>query len=1048
MMMLAGVDVGDITEVRNPYIAPEILRNYDGSKTVIVFAVSQKDMDEDPRFSFRPTKIGKPSYLQPYKEGAKLKPFGDPDRPTGYVVVTPTFQFDVLGEPMKSATEVRKQFANADTNTQKEIIKDLFGSYDKSIHTLMNKKLKASQTSVSKIRSKAKTIKEQLHDHGDLTHEKFGPMLDAFVSFASDKLGIKSFPKITLRKEEMPTSFGGYNPSDNSIVIVTKNRHPMDIYRTVAHELVHHKQKEEGRIGKNISQEGSTGSPQENEANAEAGKIMRWFAKSNPEMFKAGYVVEGMTTSGGIRGLGNVTGEVSPSTVSQYVLDNQGYEYPQLQDNTTNGLYTFTDNNYWLDKDGSKKYKTKSIVQEENLEEGIYDPARHTAVFLAGGPGSGKDFVLQRAVAGHGHTELNSDRAFEHLMGKRGLDKKMPDYEEPQRNLARGRAKEIYGEKERLAIGNRQGLVINGTADDPQKIGRMKKRLEGLGYKTMMVFVNASNEVSRARNIQRGVEGGREVPENIRQEKWNRSQQAHPVYQEMFGNDYVAVDNSDDYRRVGKKRKQEIDDQHTTIYNKVGQFSATPSDHPAAVEWEQREAQKRGITDYRRARAQNVTNPIQHTRRQPANIAEEKGSLSLKNWFDKSRSKDGKKGWVQVGGRYDGKPCARQPGQTSSPKCRSSSERASMTKKEREYAFKKKQREDPNQPEKSGAARPTMVKTYKNQQESIQMDKKTIQEIKDACYHKVKARYKVWPSAYASGALVKCRKKGASNWGNKSKVNEAFETFFEEHGAGDFGTDKLRLNYQMATPGQAPGTKAPEKKKKKLAQEDNNLPRYGLPADGIGPETTQYRPMTVSGFGGAWTAGISESVLKWANNPTTQRKFIDKYGDLAEQKLNEAVERLGVLEDNDYVAKTVNQIRESYSAASYGKDPTDTMSPIGVQNKDDVRQEENLVHRKYKVKKKLAEGSAAWTRKEGKNPEGGLNKKGIESYRLENPGSKLSLAVTTPPSKLKPGSKKAKRRLSFCRRMKGMKAKLTSAKTARDPDSRINKSLRKWNCEE
>ena len=74
------------------------------------------------------------------------------------------------------------------------------------------------------------------------------------------------------------------------------------------------------------------------------------------------------------------------------------------------------------------------------------------------------------------------------------------------------------------------------------------------------------------------------------------------------------------------------------------------------------------------------------------------------------------------------------------------------------------------------------------------------------------------------------------------------------------------------------------------------------------------------------------------------------------------------------------------------------------------------------------------------------NKKGIASYRAANPGSKLSMAVTTKPSKLKPGSKAANRRKSFCARMKGMKSKLTSAKTARDPNSRINKSLRKWNC--
>ena len=90
--------------------------------------------------------------------------------------------------------------------------------------------------------------------------------------------------------------------------------------------------------------------------------------------------------------------------------------------------------------------------------------------------------------------------------------------------------------------------------------------------------------------------------------------------------------------------------------------------------------------------------------------------------------------------------------------------------------------------------------------------------------------------------------------------------------------------------------------------------------------------------------------------------------------------------------------------------------------------------------------SPAWTRSEGKNPTGGLNAKGVASYRAANPGSKLKTAVTTKPSKLKPGSAAAGRRKSFCSRMSGMKKKLTSAKTANDPDSRINKSLRKWNC--
>jgi len=90
--------------------------------------------------------------------------------------------------------------------------------------------------------------------------------------------------------------------------------------------------------------------------------------------------------------------------------------------------------------------------------------------------------------------------------------------------------------------------------------------------------------------------------------------------------------------------------------------------------------------------------------------------------------------------------------------------------------------------------------------------------------------------------------------------------------------------------------------------------------------------------------------------------------------------------------------------------------------------------------------SPAWQRKEGKSESGGLNAKGVASYRRQNPGSKLKTAVTTKPNKLKKGSKAANRRKSFCARMSGMKKKLTSAKTKNDHNSRINKSLRKWNC--
>jgi hypothetical protein len=110
-----------------------------------------------------------------------------------------------------------------------------------------------------------------------------------------------------------------------------------------------------------------------------------------------------------------------------------------------------------------------------------------------------------------------------------------------------------------------------------------------------------------------------------------------------------------------------------------------------------------------------------------------------------------------------------------------------------------------------------------------------------------------------------------------------------------------------------------------------------------------------------------------------------------------------------------------------------------------MKQHDHLNSIKEEVEN-IEEATPAWQRKEGKSESGGLNRKGIASYRRQNPGSKLSMAVTTKPSKLKPGSKAANRRKSFCARMTGMKKRLTSAKTAKDPNSRINKSLRKWNC--
>ena len=144
----------------------------------------------------------------------------------------------------------------------------------------------------------------------------------------------------------------------------------------------------------------------------------------------------------------------------------------------------------------------------------------------------------------------------------------------------------------------------------------------------------------------------------------------------------------------------------------------------------------------------------------------------LRDWFGKSKSKDGKKGWVNV---VTGDSCASDKPGEGIPKCVSSSKRASMSKKERVAAQAAKRREDPGQQSKSGASKPTNVKTdRKVRKEEMEVNEAKDKKgkgsgTKDACYHKVKSRYSVWPSAYASGALVKCRKVGAANWGNSTK---------------------------------------------------------------------------------------------------------------------------------------------------------------------------------------------------------------------------------------------------------------------------------------
>jgi hypothetical protein len=137
-MALTGVPMDRVIESREPYKVPELTANYPAESTILIFAVSEKDMAEDPRFRMGTKKDGSPTYFQPLP--ADLKDADTFDK-TGYILTVPTVDFTVLGAPMRSATEVRQQYKDADPATRKQIIADLFGRYSEEAKHIMDQKL-------------------------------------------------------------------------------------------------------------------------------------------------------------------------------------------------------------------------------------------------------------------------------------------------------------------------------------------------------------------------------------------------------------------------------------------------------------------------------------------------------------------------------------------------------------------------------------------------------------------------------------------------------------------------------------------------------------------------------------------------------------------------------------------------------------------------------------------------------------------------------------------------------------------------------------------
>ena len=446
---------------------------------------------------------------------------------------------------------------------------------------------------------------------------------------------------------------------------------------------------------------------------------------------------------------------------------------------------------------------------------------------------------------------------------------------------------------------------------------------------------------------------------------------------------------------------------------------------------------------------------------------------NLRQWFKGSKSKDGKGGWVNV---VTGGTCASDEPGEGTPKCVSSKKRASMTKAERLSAARRKKKADPGQQQKTGAAKPTYVKTdspRKMKKEELEL----IQEkdkpgkgsgTKDACYHKVKSRYRVWPSAYASGALVKCRKVGAANWGNKSEGlswGELTEKFKTQYG----DKTKLSQSSERKSLGRGSSIKDGSKKsgyesKKEFRDQSMKLRKHRERFGDLAKEETSLDEKCWPGyekkgmktmFGKRYPNCVKkkktrkESVEEAVRLPAKTGNIIDVHFVFRGRSfmIKMFFPKVGIPSRSD-VSDQINKVYPGAKLTFFRVSDYEPGQPLfkvteertgEIATVDEVATNDATASGEISENAEgtLTEKSAAWTRKAGKNKEGGLNEKGRKSYERENPGSDLKA-----PSK-KVGNP---RRASFCARMKGMKKKLTSAKTANDPDSRINKSLRAWNC--
>ena len=223
------------------------------------------------------------------------------------------------------------------------------------------------------------------------------------------------------------------------------------------------------------------------------------------------------------------------------------------------------------------------MITFTDLQEGVYDPNIFKAFFVAGGPGSGKSFVVRKTTGGLGMRVVNSDDIFEKLLDKEGLSKKMPESEREPRDIVRAKAKRLTAKKQENFVEGRLGLIIDGTGKDYDKITRQATKLKQLGYDVHMIFVNTSLDVALERNAKRS----RTVPESVAIKSWNNVQRNIGKFSQYFRQNFVVVDNNDELENDGMVLnsvfKQIRPLANKKIYNKI------------AYKWIGDELRRRGI---------------------------------------------------------------------------------------------------------------------------------------------------------------------------------------------------------------------------------------------------------------------------------------------------------------------------------------------------------------------------------------------------------------------------------------------------------------------